>query len=232
MSGNPYPQLEKSVFIVTYGRSGSTLLQNLLNALPGALVRGENENLIAPLARAWDVLRHSEQRKKMQATGQISTAQDPWFGYEKVTPDAFGRALAHSFIETVLRPSRETRIVGFKEIRWHNDPALFPVVLDFLRSFFPGTRIIFNIRNHEEVMRSGWWKYMNPDGVRRQLEEAEALYVAYAARHPGACLTMRYNSFVTDPALWKPLFEFLEEPFDASLISAALEKKLVHLQNV
>ena len=30
------------VFVMTYGRSGSTLVQGLLNAIPGYLIRGEN----------------------------------------------------------------------------------------------------------------------------------------------------------------------------------------------
>ena len=34
----------KSIIIVTYGRSGSTLLQGLLNASPEILVKGENMN--------------------------------------------------------------------------------------------------------------------------------------------------------------------------------------------
>lgn len=232
MSGQLYPKLEKSVFIVTYGRSGSTLLQNLLNALPGTLIRGENENLIAPLARAWDVLHHSEQRQKMCAAEQVSTPQDPWYGYESVLPGAFGQTLAQGFIDTVLQPGPDTRIIGFKEIRWHNDPTLFPVVLDFLRLFFPRARILFNTRAHEEVQCSGWWKYMDPNNVRRQLAEAEALYAAYAARHPKVCLTMKYNGYITGPDAWRPLFDFIEEPFDGGLVSAVLSKKLVHLQSV
>jgi len=34
--------MPRYVFVVTYGRSGSTLMQGLLNALPGVLVRGES----------------------------------------------------------------------------------------------------------------------------------------------------------------------------------------------
>jgi hypothetical protein len=32
------------VFVMTYGRSGSTLLMGLLNTIPGYLVRGENDD--------------------------------------------------------------------------------------------------------------------------------------------------------------------------------------------
>ena len=33
------------ILIITYGRSGSTLLQGILNSISGVLVRGENANM-------------------------------------------------------------------------------------------------------------------------------------------------------------------------------------------
>lgn len=226
------PQVQKSVFIVTYGRSGSTLLQNLLNSLPGYLIRGENENLLAPLARAWELVRLSDQQRKMREAAQVTTPYDPWFGYEAVSEDALGFALARSFLDTVLRPDVETRVIGFKEVRWHADPALFPVMLNFLRRFFPDARFIFNIRDHDEVVRSGWWKYMREETVRRQLSQAESLYKDFSNAHPTQCITMKYADYTSGVDQWRPLFKFLDEPFDSKIVAAVLQKKLSHLQNV
>jgi len=205
-------------------------LQNLLNSLPGYLIRGENENLLASLARAWDIVQRSEQGSKMRAEGRITTSQHPWFGYECVSEQALGDALASSFIQTVLCPNEDTRVIGFKEIRWHTDPALFPVMLNFAQRFFPDARFIFNIRDHDEVVRSGWWKYMDETEVRRQLTQAETLYTDFAATHPEQCITMCYNQYITGVEPWRPLFKFLAEPFDAQSITAVLENKLQHLQ--
>lgn len=55
-----HPSPRAHVFIVTYGRSGSTLTQSLLNTLPGYQIRGENGNLAWFLARAVDVVRRHE----------------------------------------------------------------------------------------------------------------------------------------------------------------------------
>jgi hypothetical protein len=227
-----FPQLEKSVFVVTYGRSGSTLLQNMLNSLPGYLIRGENENLLAPLAQAWNMVRESEQGSKMRESGRITTPQDPWFGYEGIYEQTFGQALARSFTETVLRPDDDTRVIGFKEIRWHTDPALFPAMLTFLRRFFPDARFIFNIRDHDQVIRSGWWKHMPEHAVRKQLSQAETLYNDFANAHPEQCITMDYNRYVTGTAPWRPLFDFLGEPFDDKVVVAVLENKLQHMHNL
>lgn len=225
-----FPQLQKSVFVVTYGRSGSTLLQNLLNSLPGYLIRGENENLLASFARAWDIVQRSTQASDMRAENRITTPQHPWFGYEDVNEHTLGAALARSFVETVLRPDDKTRVIGFKEIRWHADPALFPVMLNFLRRFFPDAQFIFNLRDHDEVVRSGWWKYMDENAVRRQLARAETLYTDFEATHPEQCITMCYNQYITGVEAWRPLFKFLGEPFDAAGVTAVLENKLQHLQ--
>lgn len=225
-----FPHLEKTVFVVTYGRSGSTLVQNLLNSLPGYLIRGENENLLAPFARAWDIVRRSEQAAKMHAANKTTTPQDPWFGYEAVSEAELGMALATTFAQTVLRPTLDTRVSGFKEIRWHSDPALFPVMLTFLQRFFPNARFIFNVRDHDQVIRSGWWKNMKESNVRRQLTKAEALYAEFAAAHPSLCISMRYSTYTTDTDAWRPLFAFLGEPFDEKIVTAALENKLNHLK--
>lgn len=227
-----YPQLKKSVFIITYGRSGSTLLQNMLNSLPGYLIRGENENLLASFVRAWDTVRRSTQARDMRAEGRTTNPQHPWFGYENVSAQALGETLAKSFTQTVLRPADTTRVIGFKEIRWHADPALFPVMLDFLQRFFPDARFIFNLRDHDQVVRSGWWRHMNEVAVRRQLEQAESLYSDFATTHPDRCITMSYSRYITGADAWRPLFKFLGEPFALDVVNAVLGHKLKHLHNV
>jgi hypothetical protein len=227
---NSFPHLQKTVFIVTYGRSGSTLVQNMLNAVPGACIRGENENLLAPFARAWDMLRSSEQVAKFRDANRTTGSSDPWFGFEAVTPEHFGAHMARAFTEPVLRPAPDTRITGFKEIRWANDPLLFPVMLDFIRAFFPLPHIVFNLRDHAAVCRSGWWNTMDPNRVTRILTEAEDLYASYAARHPGATLTLRYDDYIRGPDMWRPLFTYLGEPFDPARVKQVLSRKLTHLK--
>jgi hypothetical protein len=43
-------------FVVTYGRSGSTLLQGLLNSIPRYCIRGENYNAMFYMFRAYQQL--------------------------------------------------------------------------------------------------------------------------------------------------------------------------------
>lgn len=230
MQDAPVTQVEKTVFVITYGRSGSTLLQNMINALPGHALRGENANLLASLVRAWQGLRQSDQAARMRARGEPSGPHQPWYGYEAIDSDRLGRDLAEVFLRDVLRPEPQTRVIGFKEIRWHEDPELFAPMLEFLRRYMPQARFIFNTRAHGEVCRSGWWKTMDPAVVTAQLEQAEGLYADWQAAHPETCLSMHYNDYATDPEAWRALFEFLGEPFDAELVQATLARKLMHMK--
>lgn len=223
-------RVKKTVFVVTYGRSGSTLLQNLLNALPGHQLRGENANLLAPLVRAWWELRQSEQARSMRQRNTPSEPHQPWFGYEAIATDPLGQELADVFLRQVLRPGAETLVTGFKEIRWHEDPALFTPMLEFLSRYMPQAHFIFNTRNHEEVRLSGWWRNMKRAAVMGQLECAEALYQEWQAAHPDSCLAMHYNDYAKDPEAWRALFDFLKLPFDRALTEKVLNRKLMHMK--
>tara|TARA_R100001369_G_C3320077_1_gene168770 strand:- start:297 stop:950 length:654 start_codon:yes stop_codon:yes gene_type:complete len=202
----------------------------MLNSIPGYLIRGENENLLCPLVQAWDIVQQSAQGEKMRALRRITTPKDPWFGYEDVSEKALGNALACSFTNNVLRPGKDTRVTGFKEVRWHKDPKLFPIMLTFLCEFFPKTRFIFNIRDHNQVVRSGWWKNMDEAVVREELSEAESLYSDFSNAHPKQCITLQYNDYITGAPAWRHLFEFLEEPFEAEKVTGILDQKLEHMK--
>jgi Sulfotransferase family len=230
MMMDPFERIDSTLFVVTYGRSGSTLLQNLLNALPGYVLRGENANLLRGLVQSWQGLRQSEQGANMRLVGQPSGPYQPWYGYEAIEADRLGRDLAQVFVRNVLRPAEDTRVVGFKEIRWHEDPALFEPMLEFLQRYMPRARFIFNTRDHAEVSRSGWWKTMEPAVVCQELEQAEALYAKWQAAHPESCLALHYNDYIRGPEAWRGLFDFLGEPFDPDLVQATLDRKLMHMK--
>lgn len=233
MSASP----QSFVFIVTYGRSGSTVLQNLLNRLPGYLVRGENENALGYLVRSWAALSLSRSAEQARESEAPTASHQPWYGIEKADPDAYGRHLANFFIETVLQPGPDTRVCGFKEIRWHlgrppmvRGRPFFDIQLDFVRQYFPDAKFIFNTREIDEVLVSGWWPNKNPTLARQALERANALYKDYQAAHPDCCLSLQYNDFKDNADALKPVFEFLGEPYDRDLAQSVLDQKLTHLK--
>ena len=218
------------VFVVTYGRSGSTLVQNLLNALPGYCIRGENANALSGLARSWHQLSTAQPRAGLKARGTPSTPEEPWFGAELIEPLRYGQVLANIFVREVLALPKGTRVGGFKEIRFHTEPGFFPIHLGFIRRFFPKARFIFNSRDHDAVVKSGWWAEMDETQARTQLKAAEALFATHIANHPEVSLALRYEDYAGNPEGFRPLFDFLGEPFDAALVEGVLSRRLTHLQ--
>ena len=75
-----------SILIVTYGGSGSTLLQGVLNSLPNVVVRGENCDFCWGLYQAWKALCLAKQN---WGNDESSSATHAWFGAARLDPDRF-----------------------------------------------------------------------------------------------------------------------------------------------
>lgn len=222
------PTLDRHVFIVTYGRSGSTLLQNVLNSIPGYCIRGENNNALYHMARAWEAVAGSEQMRGERIRGEGTGRDHPWFGAELVDPDTLGASLAESFTQQVLRPEPGTRVTGFKEIRFHLTGAHGETYLDFIQRFFPDARFIFNTRDHDGVAKSGWWASMNPAMVKAELEKAEARFKRMQTQLGERAFAVHYDDFAGTPKAFKPLFDFLGEPFDLKAVEEVASRRLKH----
>ena len=215
-SGPPESRPELGyLFVVTYGRSGSTLLMGLLNSIPGYLIRGEN----------WDALHHLfgfhrtlEEGSRKWDPARLRQRTHPFYGAGDfpVRKSLAGiRALA---LDTVLRPKPDTRVTGFKEIRWYHDDVEEYVA--WLRRVFPGARFVVNTRDHDEVRRSGWWAKRPEDAAA--LPAIEARILALSATLGDAAYRVHYNDYVADPGVLRGLFDWLGEPYDEESVRAVL----------
>lgn len=105
------PNLKGTIFIVTYGRSGSTLLQTVLQSIPGAHILGENNNIMFHLWRAFGAARGA---KVAWGPKGSEKAHHPWYGADKFQPHDLGMRMADAFMFNILRPPKDARWVGFK----------------------------------------------------------------------------------------------------------------------
>ncbi len=217
------------VFVITYGRSGSTLLQRILNAIPGYQIRGENNNALLPLMRTWRRLKLAEPLRGIRSSDIRSTPAHPWYGGEHIDPDQVGAALAVLFRDQVLHPDAGTRVCGFKEIRFLQAPEHFETYLNFIFRYFPGTRFIFNTRDHDAVIRSGWWRDIPEPEARSMLQQAEALFADYQRKWPDRGIHLHYDDYTSDPAALDPMYEFLGETPDRAALAAIMQERLTHL---
>jgi hypothetical protein len=204
------------LFVVTYGRSGSTLLMGLLNSIPGYLVRGEN----------WDALHHLFRFHQTLAEGsrkwnpaRLRQRTHPFYGAGDFPVRKSLEGIRTLVLDTVLRPKADTRVTGFKEIRWHHEDL--DEYVAWLREVFPGARFVVNTRDLEQVARSGWWA-KNPEQAE-SLPTIEARILELAAGLGDAAYRVHYNDYVEDPATLRGLFDWLGEAYDEAAVRAVLE---------
>jgi hypothetical protein len=212
------------LFVMTYGRSGSTLLQGILNAIPGYVIRGENKQVLRHLYDFHRVMlkeRRSQrrQRKQKNLPPEGSTPVNPFFGMDGVPRQATTRGVRKLAVDTLLRPEPDTRVVGYKEIRWEDDDL--DEYVEWLREVFPDARFVVNTRNLDDVAQSKWWAE-KPD-ARDHLEAVEARLLELAAELGDDAFRVHYDDYAEDPAALRPLFEWLGEPFDEGAIREVLD---------
>jgi hypothetical protein len=209
------------VFVMTYGRSGSTLLMGLLNTLPGYLIRGENDDAMQFLH---EFHRTCVARSTFWPIERMRMRSNPFFGmgdFPVAASIAGARRLA---LDTLLRPKPDTRVTGFKEIRWWRHDDLDAYVA-WLRQVFPGARFLVNTREHSAVLRSKWWAKGDPDVNAAHLADIERRLLETAHRLGDAAYRVHFDDYVADPALLAPMFAWLGEQYDEAALRATLAKK-------
>lgn len=206
------------LFVVTYGRSGSTLLQGILDSTPGYLIRGENRDA---LYRLYQYQNQLTRAKQQWSKGALLEPKDAWFGIDGYEADAAVAAMRSLVLRTLLRPEPDTRVTGFKEIRWwHEDWRHY---LDFLGRLFPGARFIVNVRDHDAVSKSKWWA-RNPDALER-LARYERQLDEMAEYLGDTVYRVNFDEFVADHEVLAGLFDWLGEPFDRARVDATMAIK-------
>lgn len=166
------------LFVVTYGRTGSTALQNVLNSIPDFLIRGESGGALNHLAKSIMSIENGQNSQR-----RTDNPAHPWFGIGDVNLQNYRAELVDSFSRIILRPSADTRMTGLKDIRFtteHLNDDEFAKTLSFLRAF-PGCRIVFLTRDPVAVAQSGWWAKRSKDEVIPILEATIARFQSHIA---------------------------------------------------
>lgn len=207
------------LFIVTYGRSGSTLLQGVLNSIPGYLIRGENGHAVY---RLWDFHRTAmHERRRRGRAGELPPTH-PWWGIDGYPPEVAHTRLRQVVVDTLLRPGRDDRVLGFKEIRWHHHQDL-PDYLAFLQEVFPGAGFVLNTRRLQDVAASGWWQ--EREDALTELRDIERRLTDAVGRLGDAAHHVHYDDYVADPRALASLFDWLGEGFDEDTVRSTMRVK-------
>ncbi|WP_177169073.1 sulfotransferase family 2 domain-containing protein [Allochromatium warmingii] len=212
---NPSASSPRYTLIVTHGRSGSTLLNGLLNAIDGWSIKGENNNLAYGLYLSWKSLAEASSERK----NSLTTPQSPWFGLHDMSPHDYAQALARpllSWLEAGVPLSRH-RCLGFKEIRYfkifRDDPsgAELAAYLSFLTTILTPCRLVLLTRDPEQTARSAWWQQCDQEPLRADLRQFADFLQSYATERPEQAFYLTYDDLVTKGPRVDALFAFLGE---------------------
>ena len=200
------------VFVVTYGRSGSTLLQGLLNAIPGYRIYGENAGFMFKLQDSYDALLSAHRHL---ANPKNDNESQPWFGSSRFDEDSVTLEFRRFVNRILFQPdlNETNRVYGFKEIRFNDmQHDNIDKYIRFIRKLFPDTAIVFNTRKIEDVIKSGWWRSSYWSGLPSQLAAFRDFCENYSRANPEYAIHVTYDHLIlADRKEVRRLFEFLGE---------------------
>lgn len=207
----------KSVVMVTYGRTGSTLLQGMLNTIDGMRFLGENEGAFFHLFEYVQTI----ERLSRRTDGGLPNS--PFYGARALDPVAAQQAARETisaYFATARRDNAQA-CVGFKDIRYIDHPDRLEDYLGFLEEMFDRPAFVFLWRDHEEVLRSGWWKQQDRVKSAATLETVERRAKAFAQDRSN-CFSLTYADLIERTERLSGLFTFLGAEFDPERVDAVM----------
>ena len=216
----------RSLYVVTYGRSGSTLLTGYLTKLPGMDLRGENYLFPLPLAEAESRLADAV----ALSYGGRERPSSPCYGSQLFHLGRWQKDIRRALLNQLYPRQPIPKTIGFKEIRWwyRLSEADFEAKLQWLIGIRPPGGIVFLTRNLEKTMAGAWWKEQSEEQrahSRAGLERFERLARDYAAAHPDHSVLVTYEDFTASPEPARRICEMLGVAFTEDVWRATLGER-------
>jgi hypothetical protein len=213
------------VFVVTYGRSGSTLTQGMLNTLPRTLVRGENNLFLLPLFRSYAGLQTFQGQFGGPGAAKSSSA---FYGLREVDLDAFATSVHDLVQQQLLGEVAATEVdrLGFKEVLWHRiKPKEWAGFFDFLDSAFGEPLYVLNRRDIAMTSTSGFWQKKQPGVAEQQITRVRRLQDFLRESRPTRTFDTQFEDMTSDDravagGLLRRLAEFVTGSCDDDLLAA------------
>ena len=234
------------IFIISAGRSGSTVLQSLLNSNSNILIRGENNNFFYETFTTYQSL-HKQNNSDER--------DNPWFGFEHFEPTLYKKMIRKLGKRYLLGDYSKQSIdtLGFKEIRLFNlfdsqgvygkkntllkqgtnPKAELLAYTNYIKELFPDSTTIFLRRNPSEIANSGWWKNRETYNLQTLCKDLDSFQNEFAnIATPGDDLCLDYQMLQPQnlASIRKKIYEPLKLKFNQEIAKKVLEKKLDHGQ--
>jgi hypothetical protein len=218
-------------FILSSGRSGSTLLASMLDMHPHIHMLGELFGLYSDLPRvlAWygDLQRESNRRLLAHDLARIGQLGEFAVSFDA---DGFCSRLAASGkdVGAVVRCFYATLLAGSGKKRLGDKTPNHSPYLSFIERLFPDARVIHLVRDGRNCALSS---AKSRAGInQRNVQELGTLWprnnraiALFGQRHPQRYLRVRYEDLITNPdGVLLEICGFLDEPYDPAMLNFAV----------
>lgn len=218
---------DKIVLICATGRSGSTTMQRIINTIPGSNICGENYGAINSILDFYNKL-HATSRDYVPGHYNPASYEDivsknvkpAWYNSYKINEM---EDQIRKLIITMFKNKPETKLWGFKEIRYDNRRIH---LIKFFKSLFPQTKVIIQIRgNLNAQSKSGWHK--DDKNAKSYLSQMnKELFDFYNQNKDWCYFTTFENMF--DRNNLQNIFSFIDcrEKYDESKVTEVLNNNI------
>jgi hypothetical protein len=219
------PPTPRFVFVVTYGRSGSTLTQGMLNTLPRTLVRGENNLYLLPIFRAYNGLETFKNKFGGPGAAKASSA---FYGLREVDLDAFAASVRQLVQQQLLGDVAVSNVdrLGFKEVLWHRiKPKEWSDFFGFMDLAFDEPLYVLNRRDVAMTSTSGFWQKKEPGVAEQQISRVRRLQDFLRDSRADRCVDTQFEAMTSDDQAvaaeqLRRLAEFVTGSCDDDLLAA------------
>jgi len=202
-------EIHRPIFILGSARSGTTLLQRMLNAHPQVAISGEHAGFLGGIARSYSFFSKEETQKMFNDKVPTQDGHLPQGAFwDAVKDPTHWSAWANNFtLEEVPNKYRQFILSffdtrpgirwGFKEIRYGLVPHVFP----FLVEMFPKARFVVVVRHPVDVVLSQISTFQRDKRVYEELAErwkkVNDVYIELREQYPEHVLFYTYEDMCT-----------------------------------
>ena len=197
--------MSRFIVVLGQGRSGSTLINRLLNSVPGVRISGENNRALDHLSEFVKCLSNIK-----------NAGDDSFFALAWARPPGINNLIEsmHNTILALYNPGGQFAVFGFKEIRYGKNYDQLTKDVAFIRKLFPNLRIIFNVRDTASCVKSRWWA-ANQEKSCKILNTMRQNFERYYLENRNYCYWMPYEELRKGSPVLRGMFDFLDIQFEA-----------------
>lgn len=209
------------VCVIGLARSGTTLVQALLNSISGVRIHGEN-HVVLQMANSIGALQN--RLHIILAKGDVTELpiSHPFFGLEKVDFESFLVSQREIITKHFLPNADQFKVIGFKEVRWAKGNFAF----DGMSQLFPNAKYIFNFRNEDDIFKSHSRKQWG--ATMFEITKQQEFLKAKAEEKGKSAISIHYEDYTRDIHKFNEVTKFLGIKADPEALARTLAIRLIH----